>query len=152
MTRLLLLFGITIAGLVLVAAKAAPVSYNLPDETASLKPGPNLDVVKSNCTGCHSSDYISTQPQGPKFKKDFWQAEVTKMIKVYGAPIDEVRCRQDRRLPCRDLLNPGRTKACTASDLSGAFQAINIGLEPITVQQSYRKCPEMVHFGTNFSL
>ena len=24
-----------------------------------------------------------------KFKKDFWQAEVTKMIKVYGAPIDE---------------------------------------------------------------
>jgi sulfite dehydrogenase (cytochrome) subunit B len=89
MTRLLLLFGITVAGLVLVAATAAPVSYNLPDETASLKPGPNLDVVKSNCTGCHSSDYISTQPQGPKFKKDFWQAEVTKMIKVYGAPIDE---------------------------------------------------------------
>jgi hypothetical protein len=30
-----------------------------------------------------------TQPQGPQFKKDFWQAEVTKMIKVYGAPIDE---------------------------------------------------------------
>ena len=25
----------------------------------------------------------------PKFKKDFWQAEVTKMIKVYGAPIDD---------------------------------------------------------------
>jgi len=24
----------------------------------------------------------------PKFKKDFWQAEVAKMIKVYGAPID----------------------------------------------------------------
>ena len=24
-----------------------------------------------------------------KFKKDFWQAEVTKMIKVYGAPIDD---------------------------------------------------------------
>ena len=31
----------------------------------------------------------STQPRGPKFKKDFWQAEVTKMIKVYGAPIDD---------------------------------------------------------------
>jgi hypothetical protein len=26
---------------------------------------------------------------GRKFKKDFWQAEVTKMIKVYGAPIDD---------------------------------------------------------------
>jgi sulfite dehydrogenase (cytochrome) subunit B len=45
--------------------------------------------LRNNCSGCHSSDYISTQPQGPKFKKDFWQAEVTKMIKVYGVPIDE---------------------------------------------------------------
>jgi mono/diheme cytochrome c family protein len=78
-----------IAGLGLVAATAAPVSYTMPDETAALKPGPNLEVVQSNCTGCHSADYINTQPRGPKFKKDFWQAEVTKMIKVYGAPIDE---------------------------------------------------------------
>jgi len=30
-----------------------------------------------------------TQPRGPKYKKDFWQAEVTKMIKLYGAPIEE---------------------------------------------------------------
>ena len=36
-----------------------------------------------------SADYVNTQPGGPKFKKDFWQAEVTKLIKVYGAPIDE---------------------------------------------------------------
>ncbi|GAC1622497.1 MAG: sulfite:cytochrome C oxidoreductase subunit B [Bradyrhizobium sp.] len=71
------------------AAIAAPVSYTLPDETAAFKPGPNLDVVQNNCTACHSADYINTQPRGPKFKKDFWQAEVTKMIKVYGAPIDD---------------------------------------------------------------
>ena len=71
------------------AANAAPVSYTLPEETAAFKPGPNLDVVQNNCTACHSADYINTQPRGPKFKKDFWQAEVTKMIKVYGAPIDE---------------------------------------------------------------
>ena len=70
-------------------ANAAPVSYALPDETAVFKPGPNLEVVQNNCTACHSADYINTQPRGPKFKKDFWQAEVTKMIKVYGAPIDE---------------------------------------------------------------
>ena len=68
---------------------AAPVSYTLPDETAALKPGPNLEVAQNNCTACHSADYINTQPRGPKFKKDFWQAEVTKMIKVYGAPIDD---------------------------------------------------------------
>lgn len=68
---------------------AKPVSYKLPDETVTLKPGPNQDVVQNNCTACHSVDYIKTQPQGPKFKKDFWQAEVTKMIKVFGAPIDD---------------------------------------------------------------
>ena len=68
---------------------AAPTSYKVPEETAAFKPGANLDVVRNNCTACHSADYINTQPRGPKFKKDFWQAEVTKMIKVYGAPIDE---------------------------------------------------------------
>jgi sulfite dehydrogenase (cytochrome) subunit B len=68
---------------------AAPIAYALPEETAALRPGTNLDVVQNNCTACHSADYVNTQPRGPKFKKDFWQAEVTKMIKVYGAPIDE---------------------------------------------------------------
>ena len=79
----------TTAGLALGSANAAPVSYTLPNETAAFKPGPNLEVVQNNCTACHSADYINTQPRGPKFKKDFWQAEVTKMIKVYGAPIDD---------------------------------------------------------------
>jgi mono/diheme cytochrome c family protein len=72
-----------------VPAFAKPINFELPDETAAFKPGPNLDVVQGNCGACHSADYIQTQPTGPKFKKDFWQAEVTKMIKVYGAPIDE---------------------------------------------------------------
>ncbi len=69
--------------------EAKPVTYKLPGETTELKPGPNVETARNNCTACHSADYIKTQPQGPKFKKDFWQAEVTKMIKVYGAPIDE---------------------------------------------------------------
>lgn len=71
------------------ALQAKPMTYKLPDETAQFKPGPNLDAVQSNCTGCHSADYVQTQPRGPKFKKDFWTAEVNKMIKVYGAPIEE---------------------------------------------------------------
>ena len=81
------------AGLVAIAVAghglAKPVDYKLPEETAAFKPGPNLETVQNNCTACHSADYIKTQPEGPKFKKDFWQAEVTKMIKVYGAQIDE---------------------------------------------------------------
>ena len=89
MTSKLLPSLAAIAMLSIGATMAAPVNYTLPEETAAFKPGPNLDVVQNNCTACHSADYIKTQPQGEKFKKDFWQAEVTKMIKVYGAPIDD---------------------------------------------------------------
>lgn len=71
------------------AMNAKPLNYVVPDETATLKPGNNLDVVQNNCSACHSVDYIQTQPHGPAFKKDFWRAEVTKMVKVYGAPIDD---------------------------------------------------------------
>ena len=70
------------------SALAAPVNYKTPDEVAAFKPGPNLEVVQGNCSACHSADYINTQPP-MKDKKGFWQAEVTKMIKVYGAPIDD---------------------------------------------------------------
>ena len=89
MKHQLLLALAAVAGLGVVAAAAAPVNYTLPEEAATFKPGPNLEVVQNNCTACHSADYIKTQPQGEKFKKDFWAAEVTKMIKVYGAPIDD---------------------------------------------------------------
>jgi sulfite dehydrogenase (cytochrome) subunit B len=89
MTRqlLLILCAATVVGL--GSASAAPINYKTPDETAAFKPGPGVEVVQNNCTACHSADYIQTQPRGSKFKKDFWQAEVTKMIKVYGAPIDD---------------------------------------------------------------
>jgi mono/diheme cytochrome c family protein len=85
------LAALTIAacGFGLLEVSAKPISYKLPKETATFKPGPNLDVVQSNCTACHSADYVQIQPRGPKFKDDFWRAEVNKMIKVYGAPINE---------------------------------------------------------------
>ena len=85
----------SLAGLIIICgsglseADAKPVSYKLPNQTATFKPGPNMEVVQNNCTSCHSVDYVQTQPRGPKFKEVFWRAEVTKMIKVYGAPIDE---------------------------------------------------------------
>jgi mono/diheme cytochrome c family protein len=85
-TLLLALAPLAVSGV--VAAHASPVDYKLPEETAAFKPGPNLEAAQNNCTACHSSDYIKTQPIMTS-KKDFWQAEVTKMIKVYGAPIDE---------------------------------------------------------------
>ena len=78
-----------VTGLGCAAVHAAPVAFTLPDETAAFRPGANLEVVQNNCTACHSADYIKTQPRGEKFKKEFWAAEVTKMIKVYGAPIED---------------------------------------------------------------
>jgi sulfite dehydrogenase (cytochrome) subunit B len=89
MTRSSLFALAAVAALGLASATAAPVNYAVPEETAAFKPGPNLETVQNNCTACHSADYVKTQPRGEKFKKDFWQAEVTKMIKVYGAPIDD---------------------------------------------------------------
>ncbi len=70
-----------------VTAMAAPVPYELPPETAALAPGPNLSVAHANCLGCHSADYITTQPRAFPDPKAFWTAEVTKMQKAYGAPI-----------------------------------------------------------------
>ena len=91
MTRLAAALAAGVAG----PAAAAPLTYALPDDTAAFRPGPGpsahpgLEAAQNNCVSCHSVDYVKTQPQGPKFKKDFWQAEVTKMIKVYGAPIED---------------------------------------------------------------
>jgi len=78
-----------IAAVALPAAVAAasPVSYELPPETAAFAPGPNLSVAQANCLGCHSADYITTQPRTLPNPKAFWTAEVTKMQKAYGAPI-----------------------------------------------------------------
>jgi sulfite dehydrogenase (cytochrome) subunit B len=86
MQRTVLLAIALVAGI--GAVTAAPVNYKVPDEVSAFKPGPNLDVVQANCGACHSADYVQTQPPA-KDKKAFWQAEVTKMIKVYGAPIED---------------------------------------------------------------
>ena len=84
------LAGLVLSGVALaVSVNAKPLTYELPGETAAFKPGPNLEVVQGNCGSCHSADYVLTQPQGEKFKKAFWEAEVTKMIKTFGAPINE---------------------------------------------------------------
>lgn len=92
MTRKILTLGLSVlAALAAVAgpALAARVTYKLPPETARFREGPGQDVAVSNCTGCHSADYIATQPRGARFQAAFWEAEVNKMIKTYGAPIEK---------------------------------------------------------------
>lgn len=65
-------------------ARAAEVSFTLPQETATLKPGPGAELVTSQCLLCHSADYISTQP---RLTRAAWKNEVLKMQQKYGAPI-----------------------------------------------------------------
>ncbi|SME94941.1 sulfide dehydrogenase [Pseudogulbenkiania subflava] len=60
----------------------------LADESAvKLRPGNNQDVVARNCAVCHSLDYI--QMNSRFLDRKGWEATVTKMVKVMGAPIKE---------------------------------------------------------------
>jgi sulfite dehydrogenase (cytochrome) subunit B len=72
----------------LAAAIALAAGAALADESAIvLKPGPGHDLVVNNCAACHSLDYIQMNSPFPDAK--LWEAEVTKMIKAYGAPIED---------------------------------------------------------------
>ncbi len=68
-----------------VVASAAGLKIDLPKEQAEYKPGPNVELVNARCRICHSADYVRTQP--PNLPRAAWAAEVTKMKKVFGAPI-----------------------------------------------------------------
>ena len=69
----------------ITATLAAPALAQEP--TIELKKAPGLDKVETNCAVCHSLDYI--QMNSPFPDAALWDAEVTKMIKVYGAPISD---------------------------------------------------------------
>jgi mono/diheme cytochrome c family protein len=73
---------------VFASAFALAAASALADEGAiALKKAPGHDTVVNNCAACHSLDYIQMNSPFPDAK--LWDAEVTKMIKVYGAPIDD---------------------------------------------------------------
>jgi mono/diheme cytochrome c family protein len=57
------------------------------EQVIELRKAPGLDKVATNCAVCHSLDYI--QMNSPFPNAALWDAEVTKMIKVYGAPISD---------------------------------------------------------------
>ena len=70
---------------VIASAFAAAASVvHAEEKTVSLVPGPGLDAV-ANCDACHSLDYIRIN--APFMTRKAWEAEVAKMITVFGAPI-----------------------------------------------------------------
>jgi hypothetical protein len=69
----------------LATAFAVPAAAD--EEPIQLKEAPGLDKVEGNCGGCHSLDYVVMNSPFPNAA--VWDAEVSKMIKVFGAPIEE---------------------------------------------------------------
>jgi mono/diheme cytochrome c family protein len=51
-----------------------------------LKAGAGADKVEGNCAACHSLDYVPMN--SPFLNAAGWDAEVTKMINAFGAPIN----------------------------------------------------------------
>jgi mono/diheme cytochrome c family protein len=79
MRTIALLATLTVA---LIAAPACAA-----EKPVTLKKAPGVEKVESNCAACHSLDYI--QMNSPFPNAAVWDATVTKMIKAYGAPIDD---------------------------------------------------------------
>jgi sulfite dehydrogenase (cytochrome) subunit B len=55
------------------------------EDAIRLKPGKGIEAVEQNCAACHSLDYI--EMNSPFLDAKGWQAEVTKMVRAFMAPI-----------------------------------------------------------------
>ena len=64
---------------------------NLGHETITFPDLAGKQEFVSYCGICHSLKYITAQPD---FSRKTWDAEVTKMVVKYHAPIDSAKCRK----------------------------------------------------------
>jgi len=69
----------------IAALIALPAAAEEP--TITLKRTDGVDKLEANCQACHSLAYIPMN--APFLNAAGWNAEVTKMIKAFGAPIDD---------------------------------------------------------------
>lgn len=81
-------FALACGATVVRGALASPVSLSvqLPPPQETFPGGAEAEPLRQHCVTCHSSDYVFTQP---RLTRAQWSAEVTKMIKVYGASIPD---------------------------------------------------------------
>jgi mono/diheme cytochrome c family protein len=57
------------------------------EQVIKLKQAPGVDKVEGNCGACHTLAYIPMN--SPFLNAAGWSGEVTKMIKAFGAPIED---------------------------------------------------------------
>ncbi len=81
-----LLIAAIAAGFAYARAADEVHSIQLPNIATEIRPGEGRDKVAVYCNICHSLDYITTQPG---FSRAQWTGTVSKMIKVFGAPVNE---------------------------------------------------------------
>jgi sulfite dehydrogenase (cytochrome) subunit B len=62
------------------------------EQRVALKDGIGRDKVEANCASCHSLDYILGN--SPFMNRQVWDAEVTKMVKAFGAPISDADAKE----------------------------------------------------------
>jgi len=62
------------------------------EQRVELKAGTGREKVEANCVACHSLDYIVAN--SPFMTRQVWDAEVTKMIKAFGAPISDADAKE----------------------------------------------------------
>ncbi|HEV3240099.1 MAG TPA: cytochrome c [Casimicrobiaceae bacterium] len=73
--------------LTLTLAVALTAGYVLAQERRlGLKDGPGRAQVEAHCASCHSLDYVLMN--SPFLDRSGWDGSVSKMIKVFGAPIN----------------------------------------------------------------
>lgn len=70
-----------------LAALAFAVPARADEREVPLTEAPGVQAVRDNCNTCHSLDYIRTNSPFPT--RAVWEAEVSKMIKMFGAPIED---------------------------------------------------------------
>jgi mono/diheme cytochrome c family protein len=68
----------------LIAVLFVAIAYA--QENVPLKAGVGRETVENHCAACHSLDY--PRINAPFLNHQSWEAEVNKMIKAYGAPIE----------------------------------------------------------------
>ena len=78
--------------LIALAAAVIAVPALAEEKLIDLKKAPGLDKVEGNCGACHSLDYILMNSPYPNAA--LWDAEVTKMIKAFGAPISDADAKE----------------------------------------------------------
>ena len=87
MKRTFIALALGLMALPALAAGEGKTIEQPPDHPyAALEERPGVQLTRNSCGICHSTDYIVTQPRGDAKQ---WEGVVTKMLKVYGAPISE---------------------------------------------------------------